>query len=92
MKTTLLTLSLVESLWICLIFGLGIFWYILKIPNSSKKVKNNTIDLNIQSINKMGYRPEEDDEITGYELAEKPYIEKSGGYINEHLNFVINEK
>lgn len=94
MKTILLTLeypTLIQSLWIVVVLFLGIIWYIIKTPEKNVEEKEKNITNNIQSINRMGYRPEEDDEITGYEQAEKPYVEKANSHINEHVNSVINK-
>lgn len=93
MKNILLSIEyseLVQYIFISLVIILGVIWYVIKTPEKVVKKENN-ITNNIQSINRMGYRPEEDDEITGYEHAEKPYIEKKGVHINKHINSVINK-
>lgn len=80
MKNILLSIEyseLVQYIFISLVIILGVIWYVIKTPEKVVKKENN-ITNNIQSINRMGYRPEEDDEITGYEYAEKPYIEIYG--------------
>jgi len=95
MKTILLSIipELIYIFWFTLLVAFGVIWSIIKTtPNLDDNIKETNININIQKINKIGYNPEEDDEITGYEYAEKPHVEKNGGYINEHLKSVINEK
>lgn len=83
MKTILLMeqLSITPLLWLLSIFVVGVVAYIIKtapeLDENGYPVKDNSIHHNIQSMNRMGYHPEEDDEITGYEYAEKPHIDKS---------------
>ena len=69
-----------STIFFILLVVFGTIWYVIKTPSKTKEeVKDDNINRNIQTINKMGYIPEEDDEITGYELTEKPHVE-----IHEH--------
>ena len=93
-------------IFIILLVVFGTIWYVIKTPFEIKEeVKDDNINRNIQSINRMGYRPEEDDEITGYEQAERPTahlkpdevfkeryerLKKAGYYVNDHVKSVID--
>jgi hypothetical protein len=85
--------TLLSILWIVIAIALGIVSYMLKTTSEldeNENIKDNSIHQNIQSINRMGYKPEEDDELDGFHNAEKPHIQQ-GSYINEHMKSVIDK-
>lgn len=95
-----------STIFFILLAVFGIIWYVIKTPSKIKEeVKDDNINRNIQSINKMGYLPEEDDELDGFEQAERPTVhlkpgevfkeryerlKKAGYYVNDHVQSVID--
>lgn len=88
-----------STIFFILLVVFGTIWYVIKTPSKAKEeVKDDNINRNIQAINKMGYLPEEDDELDGFEQVERPTVHlkpgevfkeryerlKKAGYYNDH--------
>ncbi|MFZ2965619.1 MAG: hypothetical protein WA079_01465 [Leuconostoc falkenbergense] len=95
-----------STIFFILLVVFGTIWFVIKTPSKVKEeVKEDNINRNIQTINKMGYLPEEDDELDGFEQVERPAVnlkpgeefkeryerlKKAGYYVNDHVKSVID--